>query len=262
MQETIHPLIDAHIHIDHYSLRDQKQIISDCEKWKIEGLIAVSNDLALAKETLRLAQKYPLIQPACGFHPEQSLPPKEEIEKLLNYIDAHHEKFVAIGEVGLPYYMRQENPTLSVEPYIEVLEQMMQCATLYDKPIVLHAVYEDAPLVCDLLEKYNISRAHFHWFKGDTHTIERMLTNGYCISVTPDVLYKEKIRTIVSQCPLDQLMVETDGPWPFEGKFKNKLTHPWMMHETIREIASIKGVAVEEVYHQTRATTKEFYGLE
>lgn len=262
MKQNIHPLMDAHIHIDQYSPRDQKQIISDCEKWKIEGFIAVSNDLSSAKETLKLAQEYPLIHPACGFHPEQSLPSTEEIEKLLNYIDAHHEQFIAIGEVGLPYYMRKENPDLSVEPYMEVLEQMMQRAAAYNKPIILHSVYEDAPLVCDLLEKHNINRAHFHWFKGNACTIERMVTNGYCISVTPDILYKEKIKTIVKQYPLDKLMVETDGPWPFEGKFKNKLTHPWMMHESIREIATIKGVSVEEVYHQTCTTTKEFYGLD
>lgn len=222
MKQNIHPLIDAHIHMDHYSTGEQKQMINDCVKWKIEGLIAVSNDLSSAQETLKLAQKYSLIQPACGFHPEQTLPSQEKIEQLLHYIDTHHEKFIAIGEVGLPYYTKKENASLSVNPYMELLERMIQRAASYNKPIILHAIYEDAPLVCDLLEKHNISRAHFHWFKGDSHTIQRMVTNGYCISVTPEVLYKEKIKNVVKQYPLDQLMVETDGPWPFEGKLDRK----------------------------------------
>ena len=78
-------------------------------------------------------------------------------------------------------------------------------------PIVLHAVYEDADIVCDLLEKYKVSRAHFHWFKGSDETMKRMMRNGYYISITPDVLHKEKIRKIVSYYPLEYMMVETDG---------------------------------------------------
>ena len=34
-------------------------------------------------------------------------------------------------------------------------------------------IYEDAPLVCDILEKFNIKKAHFHWFKGDEKTITK-----------------------------------------------------------------------------------------
>lgn len=257
----IYPLIDAHIHIDNYEAKEQAQIINDCEKWKIEALIAVSNNLSSAKETLRLAMKHPIIKPACGFHPEQSIPSQQEIETLLYYIDTNHKDFIAIGEVGLPYYRKKENPSLSLEPYIQLLEQMVKRATTYNKPIIVHAIYEDATTVCDLLEKHNVTRAHFHWFKGDAHTIERMIKNGYCISITPDILYEKEIKTIVKQYPLEQLMVETDGPWPFEEKFKGEITHPWMMHDSIKEIGRIKNISIEEVYHQTLRTTKEFYKL-
>lgn len=262
MENLIYPLIDAHIHINDYKSSEQVQIINDCEQWKIEALIAVSNDLSSAKETLRLSKVYPLIQSACGFHPEQSIPTPQELEELFHYIDAHHENFIAIGEVGLPYYSKKEDPTISLEPYIQLLEQMIRRAAAYDKPIVLHAIYEDAPLVCDLLEKHNVTRAHFHWFKGDARTVERMMNNGYCISITPDVLYEEEIRTIVKQYPLKQLMVETDGPWPFEGKFKGEMTRPSMMHETVKEIAVIKNISIKEVYNWTFNTTKNFYQLE
>ena len=40
--------------------------------------------------------------------------------------------------------------------------------------------------------------------------------------------------------PLEQMMVETDGPWPFEGPFTGKMTHPHMMWHSISMIAEIK----------------------
>ncbi|HLR14767.1 MAG TPA: TatD family hydrolase [Bacillota bacterium] len=261
MSEHIHPIIDAHIHMDQYTSTEQARMIQDCEKWQVEAFIAVSNDLHSAQETLLLAGKYPQMKPACGFHPEQALPAQEEINQLLAYIDTHHEEFIAIGEVGLPYYSKQKNPSLEVEPYITLLEQMIIRAAHYHKPIVLHAIYEDASIVCDLLEKHHVTQAHFHWFKGDEPTIQRMIHNGYYISMTPDVLYEEKIRKLVETYPIDNIMVETDGPWPFENICKGKMTHPWMCHQSIREIAAIKNLPVQNVYERVLQATKGFYRL-
>src|SRR2546422_11738579 len=36
---------------------------------------------------------------------------------------------------------------------------------------------------------------------------------GYFVSVTPDVVYRERDREMVAGVPLDALLVESDGPW-------------------------------------------------
>ena len=36
-------------------------------------------------------------------------------------------------------------------------------------------------------------------------------------------------------------MVETDGPWPFEGPFRGEETHPHMIHAVIEQIAAAEG---------------------
>src|SRR5699024_3992093 len=168
------------------------------------------------------------------------LPTDKDVSDLLAFIDRHQEKMIAIGEVGLPHYLRREDPSIPLEPYLELIEQFIEKSGQLQKPIVLHAVYEDAPLVCNLLEAYSIEQAHFHWFKEEIKTIKRMITNGYYVSVTPYLLYKENIQQLVKIYPLDKLMVETDGPWTFAGPFSGKMTHPKMMHETVEMIARIK----------------------
>lgn len=168
---------------------------------------------------------------------------------------------IAIGEVGLPYYLKKKNSTLTLDPYINILEKFIMLARKYNKPIILHAIYEDASIVCDLLEKLAVKQAHFHWFIGNSEITKRIAQNGYYVSITPDVLYEQAIIKIVEEFPLKQLMVETDGPWKFRGPFENQLTHPKMIHDVIKEIATIKQLNVATVNNQIYQNTVRFYKL-
>jgi TatD DNase family protein len=254
-------MIDAHIHLDHYKDAEIKRIIEESQN--IDALIAVSFHLESCKRNLQLAQTYKSVKPAFGFHPEQPLPAEDQQSDLLSWMNEHRHEMFAIGEVGLPYYLRQEHSVSAkqYDQYIELLEGFIQLAKRWDLPIVLHAVYDDAPIVCGLLEKYSVNKAHFHWFKGDAKTIARMIENGYYISVTPDVVYEEEIQQLVQMYPLDQMMVETDGPWPFKGPFTGEMTHPNMMEKSIRMIGKIKNVSVTEAAKILLQNTKEFYGI-
>ncbi|MCI0766388.1 TatD family hydrolase [Bacillus sp. TL12] len=249
--------IDSHIHLDQYKHKEQMKLIDDVKRsTEIAGLIAVSMNYRSCQQTLSLAEQHTFVYPALGFHPEQEIN-KKECGKIYKLIEENVERLVAIGEVGLPYYLRQEKKDIVIGPYIEILEKFMALAKRYGLPIVLHAVYEDADIVCDLLEQYKISRAHFHWFKGRKETMERMIQNGYYISITPDVLQKEKIRKIVSFYPLEYMMVETDGPWEFQ---ENMMTHPNMIQEVLKEISLIKNISIDKTTEQIYENTACFYG--
>ncbi|MEK4537804.1 TatD family hydrolase [Peribacillus sp. FSL K6-1552] len=254
-------IIDSHIHLDRYDESKQKQILTDMEKAQVESLLSVSMNLTSSIKNYQLSIKDSRIKPAFGFHPEQSIPSEEEVNDLLSWMREHRHNMFAVGEVGLPYYLRQENPSIDTSEYIEILDRFLAFAKEFEKPVILHAVYDDAPVVCDLLEKNQITKAHFHWFKGDIQTVERMVKNGYHISITPDVCYEEEIQELVSVYPLKQMMLETDGPWPFEGVFKEEWTHPGMMHDSARQIASIKNLPIEIVYQTLYQNTKDFYHI-
>ncbi len=254
-------VIDSHIHLDMYRQKDRQRVLSGLELAKVDTLICVSNHLKSSKETLQLAHDDSRIKPAFGFHPEQPLPTDYEAVEILTFIEKNQQEMIAIGEVGLPYYLQQDNKGVSWNAYVELLETFIQKAAALNKPIILHAIYEDAPIVCDLLEKYSVPDAHFHWFKGDSLTTERLAENGYSISVTPDVVYEKEIQDLVSVYPLSRVMVETDGPWPFEGIFKGDMTHPGMIHQSIEKIAELKKVSAAYVYSQIYENTCRFYRL-
>ncbi|KQX66968.1 TatD family hydrolase [Paenibacillus sp. Root444D2] len=258
--------IDAHIHLDMYTESAARTLLTELAECRIEALIAVSRHLDSCKATEQLLLQAPeQVFPAYGYHPEQDLPTENQLNDLNKWICEHSSRMIAVGEIGLPYYMRLEaeaqGRVFDLAPYIALLESFLKLAVELDKPVVLHAVYEDADIVCDLLEKHGMKKAHFHWFKGSHSTVERMIQAGYFISITPDVLYEEEIRTLVRNYPITLLMVETDGPWPFEGPFEGQQTHPRMVHAVIEQIALLKGLPVEEAAHTLLNNTKQFYGI-
>lgn len=259
-------MIDAHIHLDLYEQADIEGMMRELPKWGVDRVVAVSVDLASSRRVRQLYLDYPgLVVPAYGQHPERSIPAEKETEELFAFIRRHQEETAAVGEVGLPYYSRREaeqkGERFALEPYKELLEAFIKLAKELDKPVVLHAVYEDADTACDLLEKYSVSRAHFHWFKGSEKTVLRMVENGYYISFTPDIVYSEKIRALAKLVPIERAMAETDGPWPFEGPFHGQKTHPRMVGSVIRELAAIKSLSPEETDAIVLANTMKFYGI-
>lgn len=259
-------LIDAHIHLDRYSLSDQEAIVADLQPGGVRSVISVSMDLASCQRNLELSRLYgTTVRPAFGYHPEQPVPSPAETRELLDWMEEHVEDMIAVGEVGLPYYARleaeSEGRPWDNRPYESLLEQFILFAKKHHKPVILHAVYEDAETACHLLEKYGVTRAHFHWFKGSRDTLLRMAANGYYISFTPDILYEDEIRDIARQYPAHLVMTETDGPWPFEGPFTGQMTHPRMTSAAAAAWAELQGLSVLAAQKRLYENAVRLYGL-
>lgn len=257
-------MIDAHIHLEQYDDTKLASMLYELPGLGIESVIAVSMNLGSCIRTQAIAEEYPgLVRPAYGYHPEQPLPQEAEITALLEWIGQHAGEMAAVGEIGLPYYSRAEalerGEVMEMEPYIRLLDTLLGLAARLDKPVVLHAVHEDALTACDLLEKHGISRAHFHWFKGPEEAIARMIERGYHISFTPDILYEPEIRELALRYPPKLVMAETDGPWPFEGPFAGKPTHPAMIHEVAAAWGGLHGYSAVQAAAMLTANTARFY---
>src|SRR5690606_31024487 len=119
-----------------------------------EAVVGVSMDLASCKVNRALAEAYgKRYMPAYGFHPEQPVPGAEEEAALFAWIRERHaagERF-AIGEVGLPYYARTDaeasGKPIDERGHLALLDKFAALAAELDRPIALHAVYEDADKV-------------------------------------------------------------------------------------------------------------------
>ncbi len=248
-------MIDSHIHLHQYDVDELETSVPTWKEAGIEKVVAVSMNWQSSIQTLTLHERFPdFVLPAIGYHPEQSLPTEEELDKLTTLIKENAQKVVAIGEVGLPYYEKSSN-----KQYEDLLEYFVKLSVHLDLPIVLHAVHDTAERALYLLKKHEVKKAHFHWLKAPEEVVKEIVEAGYYISVTPEVCYRKRDERLVEIVPLEQLLVETDGPWSYDGPFQNVETTPLLIEEICKVLANKKGKEVEEIMIQTSQNAKKLF---
>lgn len=245
--------MDAHIHLEKYK---DEAIQSFFEDSNLLHVLAVSMDYESSVRTLSLKKQYPeRIFAACGFHPEQEA---QEIEPLLQFMKTHIDQIDAVGEIGIPYYVKKNPPKIDEM----LLRKMLAFAKAWEKPVILHAVREDVARMVELLEEYQIQRAHFHWIKTDFHTLRTLANAGYYVSFTPDIWYNNETAKIAIQYPLSFIMVETDGPWSFKGPFSNQPTTPRLVEQVILRMAKLKQVEPKRLAEILLQNSYRFLGID
>lgn len=250
--------IDAHLHLDQYPLDQLDRLIDQWIEQGVQKVVAVSTNLASSYQTLELREKYPaFIYAAVGYHPELDLPSEQELSELWNLIHQERSKISAIGEVGLPHYRFQGKGPVQLAAYLHILERFADLAVLQCLPLLLHAVHDKAELALSCLQQYGVKQAHFHWLKAPLDVVERILQAGYYISVTPEVCYRTRDQELARYIPLSQLLIETDGPWPYEGSFKGLSTTPLFLKEVAAKVAVIHGQTPEAIIRTCRTNIHE-----
>lgn len=152
------PIVDAHIHIDLYAQDRAESILQALDTQDLAAVIGVSKCLESCQANERWAQRFPgRVFPCYGFHPEQPVPAEDELAELIDWIRSRADRMAAVGEIGLPYYTRivaeGRGEPFELAPYVALLDRMLRLADELAKPVVLHAVYEDADIACGLLDK-------------------------------------------------------------------------------------------------------------
>src|SRR5262249_62025857 len=142
---------------------------------------------------------------------------------------ANLSRLVALVELRLPW------SSLSQAAYAtEVLvrarrrfNRLLDLATRYDLAVILHAPHGAAATALEALRRCGIERAVFHWHKAPAEVTREIIDAGYFVSVTPEVVYRDRDRQRVEAPPIESLLVESDGPWPYQGEFAGVPSGPW-----------------------------------
>ena len=89
---------------------------------------------------------------------------------------------------------------------------------------------------------------------------EAALSIGFYISFSGIITFKnaDEIRNSCKKIPMERILVETDAPFLAPVPYRGKRNQPSYITETIKKLAEIKELTVEEV---TNTTTNNFFHL-
>jgi TatD DNase family protein len=229
----------------------------------VKAVIAPGITPASNRRVMELAGEFPdFVCGAIGFHPERFELTDDDLEATLSMVRAHRDRICAIGEVGLPWYGEMARRADVIERGRRILARFAELARQLDLPLILHCPHQAAGEAMKIIQAAKVRRAVFHWHKSDVETTRAILEAGYFISLTPEVVYRERDQALPAMVPLDQMMVETDGPWPHGGPFEGKPTEPNFIADVISAIARIRGNSIDAITQALAANAKTLFGID
>ncbi|UGT64392.1 TatD family hydrolase [Nocardia asteroides] len=264
--EPLAPLVDAHTHIDACGATDPAGVAALADRAAAVGvgtIVTVADDLAAARFAVAAAHWDDRVYAAVALHPTRANAlddaAKAELEQL-----AADPRVVAVGETGLDYYWPGKlEGCADVETQVDGFRWHIDLAKRLGKPLMIHNREADHDLLAVLLDEGAPETVIFHCFSGDTAMAQACVAEGYVLSFSGTVSFKNahELREAATVVPAAQLLVETDAPYLTPHPFRGAPNESYCLPYTVRALAEVRGEDPAELAEISTANARRVYRL-
>ncbi|MCX8045842.1 MAG: TatD family hydrolase [Anoxybacillus gonensis] len=253
-------LFDTHAHLNATQFsEDVEQVIERARAEGVSHIVVVGFDRPTIQRAMELAEEYPFIYAAVGWHPVDAIHMTDEDLVMIERLAAHP-KVVALGEMGLDYYWDQSPKDVQKE----VFRKQIRLAKKVKLPIIIHNRDATADIV-DILREECAEEVGgvMHCFSGSIEVARQCIDMNFYISFGGPVTFKnaKKPKEVAKEIPLDRLLIETDCPYLTPHPFRGKRNEPSYVKYIAEAIAELKGLSFEEVAQKTSDNAKRLFGI-
>ncbi|MDJ0304677.1 MULTISPECIES: TatD family hydrolase [Dehalobacter] len=193
-------LIDTHFHLDHYS--DHPNVYKKINEIQ-QYTLCVTNQPEVFESCMDLYPTTKYVKFAIGYNPQLINEVKFNQQSFLSNLD--RTKYV--GEVGLDFSSRYINEK---KQQIEIFNFI--CEHAENKIMTVHCKKAEIELV-EILTTHKNKKVILHWYSGDQFCLEQFLQLGCYFSINNNMISSIKGKKIISNLPLNRMLVESDGPF-------------------------------------------------
>ena len=203
-------IFDTHAHYDDEAFdADREALLASMPENGVGLIVDPGCDLESSRRAVEIAEKYPHVYAAVGWHPENCAPYTEDSLDALRAW-AREPKVVAIGEIGLDYYWEQNPPR---ELQQRVLRDQLALAQELDLPVSVHDREAHAEMY-ELLRQYR-PRGVLHCYSGSAEDAAWLTAQGMALGFGGAVTYKgaKRAAKVLAMVPHELAVLETDCPY-------------------------------------------------
>ena len=249
-------LVDSHCHLNFPEIIANIQSVRlSMQEAQVGHALCVSVTLDKFPEVLSLAEQYENFYASVGVHPDYEDIEEPSVDMLVQL--ANHPKIVAIGETGLDYFRL----TGDLEWQRERFRTHIRAAVIANKPLIIHT-RSAAQDTLRIMQEEGANRVAgvMHCFTESLEVAQAAIEMGFYISFSGIVTFKNatQLKDVAKAIPLDRVLVETDSPYLAPTPFRGKTNQPAYVRYVAQEIATLRGISLEEVMV---ATTYNFFNL-
>lgn len=248
-------IFDTHSHYTDEQFSDRDELLTKLNSEKnVSEIITCGTDIESSKESISLAEKFPFVYAAVGFHPEELTRCDTNIPALRQLIT---DKVVAIGEIGLDYYWNKENKEKQKEGFIS----QIKLAQELNLPVIVHDREAHGDTL-EILKAYK-PKGVLHCYSGSVEMAKEIIKLGMYIGIGGVITFKnaKNLPEVVETLPLDRILLETDAPYLAPVPFRSKRNDSSLIPYIAEKIGDIKGISKEEILKITRENAYNLFLL-
>jgi TatD DNase family protein len=253
-------LVDTHCHLDFPAFdEDRAEVLCACREQGIEKVIVPAVARSNWLSVLELCGQDAGLFPALGLHPVFTEQHQDsdllELEKLLS---THRKQLVAVGEIGLDYYIQDPDK----EKQSALFEAQLQLARQADLPVILH-VRKAHDEVLGFLQRVGVKGGTAHAFNGSLQQAKRYIDLGFKLGFGGTLTHENanKIHALARQLPLNSIVLETDAPDMVVASHKGERNSPAFLPEILQALSSLRSETIQKVAEQTTANAHAVFSL-
>lgn len=253
-------LFDTHVHLNARQFEeDREEVIQRAFENGVEYMVVVGFNTETIPLAIEIAETYPSIYAAIGWHPVDAIDMKSEDLEWIEQLAAHP-KVVALGEMGLDYHW-DKSPQAIQE---EVFRQQIHLAKKLKMPVIIHNREATEDIIKVLQEeKAGEVGGIMHCYNDSAEYIQACLDMNFYISFGGTVTFKNAPlpQEAALEVPDNRLLIETDAPFLAPHPNRGKRNEPAYVNLVAEKLAQLRGVSVEEISELTTKNAFELFGI-
>jgi TatD DNase family protein len=259
------PVVDNHCHLDHRIRGGQRiepaDAIAQAAAVGITRIVQVGTDVASSRWAVEAAREFPSVVAAVALHPNDAPRLGDDYPAAFAEVaelaaDPHVR---AVGETGLDHYRTGPDGRPAQE---QSFRDHIRLAKELDRTLVIHDrdAHDDVLRVLD--DEGIPERTVMHCFSGDGDFARACVERGAYLSFAGTVTFKnaENVRDGLRAAPMDRILVETDAPFLTPEPFRGRPNASFLIPLTVRFMAGIVGVSVDELCSNIAKNTEQAFG--
>ncbi|MBI5923765.1 MAG: TatD family hydrolase [Betaproteobacteria bacterium] len=243
-------LIDTHCHIDAREFdADRSLVLSAARAASVLKIVVPAVERANFGAVASICREDPNCAAAFGIHPLcVGRSRTEDLSALREMLCAH--PAVAVGEIGLDFYVEQRDEPLQEHFFVEQLK----LARELDLPVILH-VRRAVDAVLKQLRRIRVAGGIAHAFNGSRQQADEFIRLGFKLGFGGAMTFPRalRIRELAATLPLDAIVLETDAPDIPPLWLEGKRNQPAELPRIATTLAELRGLPMAMVVQATSA---------
>lgn len=201
--------------------------------------------------------QFPGLHPAYGLHPMYLSDHRPaHLRQLRGWIE--RERPVAVGECGLDYFVEG----LDASAQQVYFDGQLQLAREFELPVIVHA-RRAVDAVIAAIRRVDGLRGVVHSFSGSAEQAAQLHRLGFLLGIGGPVTFEraQRLRRLVANMPLEQLLLETDSPDQPGAAHRGERNEPAHLAEVLDVVAELRGMTSGALAKATAANASRLFNL-